>query len=90
MCAHEQFEMIMIMIKDETNSYAVYKGEVNPNITAEELKVCIGVLIITATLLQAKNTSGQTAKTCITAKIAKKCTKMSSFTLTALYIYQHD
>ena len=35
------------MIKDETNNYAVYKGEVNPNITVEELKVFIGVLIIT-------------------------------------------
>ena len=34
------------MIKDKTNNYAVYK-EVNPNITVEELKVFIGVLIIT-------------------------------------------
>ena len=34
------------MIKDETNNYVVYKGEVNRNIAVEELKVFLGVLII--------------------------------------------
>ncbi|XP_050340957.1 piggyBac transposable element-derived protein 3-like, partial [Bactrocera neohumeralis] len=49
---HEQFEKffddeLIEMLCTESNSYAVYCGQVNPQITTQEMRVFIGILIVT-------------------------------------------
>lgn len=50
--SHEQFEKffdnnLLEHICDESNKYAVFLGKSNPNITIEELKVFISILLVT-------------------------------------------
>ena len=49
---HQQFEMffdngLLQHICDESEKYAVFLGKPNPNVTVEELKVFISILLVT-------------------------------------------